>query len=376
MCEPGTIVHRITCAIRRDRNHGITRLLPELGIPSVLIENGRTVRRRRYARFFRLLGYTERLDNSPVDLYQFSVVPAMSETVIQRLADALHLNRPGHGTVYVQECKTFLDIADEHVAPPADTRHRLPGLLQNLSVITCIMSMNGSGEELAKLALELGTGVPIVSLGLGTGLRDRLGLLRITVPAEKEVVRLLVPALDAEGLMRMLIEKGHLNRPGKGFIYCSPVLRGFLDTALWVGPQQHAATMGQVVAAIDELEKSTAWRRRFPELNPDARFQLQLKRDDVTMTCQEEVAGQYVEAAIQAGAGAATNAHLQRVTFDNTAGGARERYTFVVPRSITGQVLDALRRTCDKTDAPLDCLEVHPVDFSFSYRTESSRLFH
>jgi len=346
-------------------------LLPELGIQSVLIENGRTVRRRRHARLFGLPGYTERLDNSPVDLYQFSVAPVISETVIRRLADALHLNRPGRGTVYVQECKALLNIADAHIAPPDDTRHRLPGLLQNLSVITCIMSMSGSGEELAKLALELGTGVPVVSLGLGAGLRERLGLLRITVPAEKEVVRLLVPALDAEGLMRMLIEKGHLNRPGKGFIYCNPVLCGLLDTALLVGPQQHAATMEQVVAAIDELEKNTAWRRRFHELDHDAKFQLQPHHDEITIICKEEAAGQYVETALQAGATAATNAHLQRVTFDKTAGGARERYTFIVHRSITEQVLGALRQTCDKAEVQLDCLEVQPVNFAFAYRTES-----
>ncbi len=371
MCDTSSIVHRITCATGRDRGHDLTKLLPELGIQSVLIENGRTVRRRRHARIFGIPGYSERLDNSPVDLYQFSVAPVISETVIRGLADALHLNRPGRGTVYVQECKAFLDIADKHIASSADTRHRLPGLLQNLSVITCIMSMYGSGEELAKLALGLGTGVPIVSLGLGTGLRDRLGLLRITVPAEKEVVRLLVPALDTEGLMQMLIEKGHLDRPGKGFIYCNPVHCGLLDTALLVGPQQHAATMEQVVAAIDELETNTAWRRRFHELDSDGKFQLQVQHDEITMICREEEAGQYVEAAMQAGATAATSAHLQRVTFGKTTGSACERYTFVVRRSITEQVLDALGQTCNKTEVQLDCLEVQPANFAFAYHAKS-----
>jgi len=335
------------------------------------MENGRAVRRRRQARLFGLSGYTERLENSPVDLYQFSVPASISESVIQQLADALHLNRPGRGTVYVQECKTFLTITDEHVASLPDTGDHLLGLLHNLSVITCIMSTNGSGEELAKLALELGTGVPIVSLGLGAGLRERLGLLRITVPAEKEVVRLLVPALDAEGVMRMLIEKGHLNRPGKGFIYCSPVRCGFLDTALLVGQQQHAATMAQVVAAIDELEKNTAWRRRFHELDSRAKFQLLAQHDEITIVCREEVSGQYVEAAMKAGATAATTAHMQRVTFDKTTGGARERYTFIVNRSISGHVLDALRQTCVKAEVQLDCLEVQPVNFAFAYRAES-----
>lgn len=368
MHDTSTPVHRITCAIKRDRNHDLAKLLPKFGIQSVLIKSGRSVRHRRYARLFGLPGYTERLDDSPVDLYQFRIAPELSEAAIRGLADTLHLNLPGRGTIYAQACQTFMDIPNVRVDSLDSTDHRLPGVLKNLSVITCIMSMSGSGEELAKLALELGTGVPIISFGLGVGLRDRLGLLRITVPAEKEVVRLLVPACDGEGLMRLLIEKGHLNRPGKGFIYCSEVLYGLLDTAISVGPQKHAATMEQVVAAIDALEANTAWRRRFPELELGARFNLQLKHDEITIVCREEVAEQYVEAAMGAGAGAATNTHLQRVAFDNTEGGARECYTFVVRHSITERVLEALRQASNKTDVKLECLEVQPVEFSFAYR--------
>ena len=147
MCDTGTTVHRITCAIRRDKNYDLTQLLSESGIQSLLIENGRIVRRRRYARLFGLMGYTERLEDSPVDVYQFNVAPAISETTLRGLVDTLQLNRPGHGTVYVQACKTFLDSAGS--SPPTDTGHHMPGLLQDLSVITCVMSMSGSGEELA-----------------------------------------------------------------------------------------------------------------------------------------------------------------------------------------------------------------------------------
>lgn len=149
------------------------------------------------------------------------------------------------------------------------------------------------------------------------------------------------------------------------------MLCGLLDTALLVGPQQHAATMEQVVAAIDELEKNTAWRRRFHELDPDTKFHLQPQHDEIMIICREEAAGQYVEAALQAGATAATNSHLQRVTFDKTTGGARERYTFVVHRSITTQVLDALRQIHDDPEAQLDCLEVQPINFAFAYRAKS-----
>lgn len=376
MCDSGTNIHRITCAVRRDRSREITELLSAAGVHSMLRENGRNVRRRRRARPFGLPGYTERLDNSPIERYQFNVAPDVSETLISRLADILQLNLPGHGTIYAQEVREFITIPNETIFPASGAGQRVSGLLNDLAVITCIMSMSGSGEHLARLALELGTGVPTITLGSGTGLRDRLGLLRIAVPAEKELVRLLVPGLDAEGLMRMLIEKGHLNRPGKGFIYCTPVLCGLLDTSLVIGPQEHAATMEQVVAAIDELEQSTAWRRRFPKLDPDTAFQLEPRCDEITLVCLEEATETYVRAAVQAGAGAATKSHLHRVALDERSGGVRERCTIIVRNSITDRVVDALKRVHENNDTPLECLEVQPVGFSFSYSTEPSRRFH
>lgn len=369
MYDSSNIVHRITGVIRRDYSHQATELLEELGLQSVLLENGRSVRRRRYARPFGLPGYSERLENSPLDLYQFSVKAENSEIIMRCLASALQLDLPGHGAIYAQKCQAFVDVPDDINIAKLDEQQRLPWLLRDLAMITCVMSMHNSGEELAKLALELGTGVPMVTLGSGSGLRNRLGLLRITVPAEKELVRLLVPALDAEGLMRLLIEKGHLNRPGKGFIYCIPVVSGLLDTSLLVGPQQHAATMEQVVAAIDEMKKNTAWRRRFPALDPDAGFQLQPKCDEITMICQEEAAAKYVNAAMQAGARAATNADLHRVSFGKTASGACERCTLVVRQTLTEKVLNALLEAQKNTTMQLESLEVQPVKLSFTYRS-------
>jgi hypothetical protein len=68
-------------------------------------------------------------------------------------------------------------------AQPAGTRRRFP-LLGDLSGIGCILP-RGLGDPIARIALELGTCVPAITFGIGTGLRDRLGLLRIAIPAER-----------------------------------------------------------------------------------------------------------------------------------------------------------------------------------------------
>ncbi|NLE56389.1 MAG: hypothetical protein GX617_15740 [Lentisphaerae bacterium] len=375
MSEQLQTIHRVTCAIRRERNHGAMEQLGNIGLRSVFVESGRCVRRRRRGRPFGLPGFSERLEDSPIDVIHFSVPPELSEPVVQRLASALQINQPGHGTIFTQECRSFFQNPLTAAAPIVDQDDYPPGLLRDLALITCITSISGTGEELARVALELGTGVPVVTLGAGTGLRDRLGLLRITVPAEKEVIRLLVPAWDAEGLMRMLIEKGRLNRPGRGFIYCSPVAAGILDTSLLVGPQQHAATIEQVVAAIDRLEKSTAWRRRFPVLDPDSGFSLQSRSEKITLICQEEFAGKYADVAIAAGAGAATSARLQQISLGDAPGGACERCTFVVRSAQSKDILNALTAAQDDIGVTLESLDVEPVDFSFSYRAEASRFF-
>ncbi len=369
MYEAGIPAHRITCAVRQQMSVKTTELLSDLAIPSVLVESGRSVRRRRCPRRFGLAGHIDRLDDSPIELFQFNVAPSASQAAMGQLAAALEINLPGRGTIYAQEIKEYIDLPKEITSRDL-IGEKMPGLLQDLALLTCIMSMSGSGEELAKLALELGTGVPMVTLGIGTGMRDRLGLLRITVPPQKELVHLLVPELDAEGIMRLLIEKGRLNRPGKGFIYSSSVLRGLLDTSLQIGPQEHTASIEQMIAAIDDLKANTAWRRRFSELNSDIGLRLQEFCDEITLVCPEEQSGSYVEAALQAGAGGATIARVRKLTMgDELSVAPRERCIIIVPRKRTRQVLETIKKTHETSTTKLEYLQVHSVPISFSHRT-------
>lgn len=374
MNDTGASAHRITCAVRPQMSNKANELLSDLAVSPVLVESGRSVRRRRMPRRFGLGGYSDRIDDSPIEIFQFSLAPSVSRAVMRKLAAALEINQPGRGTVYVQEIREFVDMS-AGLAPSRSEQeidNDSPGLLEDLAVITCIMSMSGSGEELAKLALELGTGVPMVTHGIGTGMRDRLGLLRITVPPQKELVHLLVPELDAEGLIRLLIEKGRLNRPGRGFVYCGPVLRGLLDTSLQIGPQEHTASIEQIIAAIDDLKAHTAWRRRFPDLREDSGFELRKRCDEITLVCQEEQSGDYVEAALRAGAGGATVARLKRIIMKGKSSTIpRERCTIVVTHSRTAQVLDALKRTHETSSAQLESLQVHSVPISFSHNSHN-----
>ncbi len=371
MSSSGNTIHRITCAVREGMTGRVAELLNELSIPEVLIENARSVRRRRRGRWFGFSGgYVEHLEDAPIELFQFSVLPEASQGVMEKLVQELAISHPGRGTVFVQEANEFIarpsnPVAESVAAPPSGKL----GFLQDLALITCITSMQGSGQELARLALELGAGVPIVTLGSASGVRDRLGLLRITVPPRKELVHLLVPELDVEGVLRLLVEKGRLNRPGKGFVYSSSVLRGLLDTSMQLGPQESSASIEQMIAAIDELKANTAWRRRIADPQDSIGLELQKKCVEISLVCPEEGSSNYVEAALQAGAEGATITKVrQRMIGQKNAALPCERAVIIVPRQISGQVVDALMTADQNGSSQLRSLQTHDAPMSFSHR--------
>jgi hypothetical protein len=374
MPESPKRLHRITCVVHQHMHAQAVDLLSSIGSGPILIESGRSVRRERRRRPLKLPGLLLRLGDSPINLYQFNVQIADSEAVVQRLMHELELDQPGRGTIYAQEVSEYCDgaalslaAADRELSADQGSVARSL-LLRELALITCILSTGGSGEELAASALELGTGVPMVTIGSGTGMRDRLGLLRITVPPEKELVHLLVPALDAEGIMRLLIEEGRLNRPGKGFLYCSPVMYGRLDTSLQIGFQEHPASIEQIIAAIDELKTNTAWRRRFPGLDADASFLIRHGGCEITFVCPDERAGDYIDAAMKAGAGGATVARIRQLKIGDFLGGARERCILTIPEAAAETVVESLLQFDTSQKEPLTFLHSQPAPHHFSYQ--------
>ncbi len=374
---------RITCMVHHRLDSLVQECLAELGGCSALVEPGRSVRQLRRPRRFGLPGKTMCLENQPVEVYRITVERDRTRTVMETLIANVRLDQPGRGTLYSQDLmefrradgksESFCDETQERSqsvpheeaeTEPSPIAGQPSGLLHDLSMITCILSMAGSGAHLASVALELGTCVPVVTLGVGTGLRDRLGLLRITVPQEKEIVHLLVPSHDAEGIVRILIEEGNLNQPGRGFVYQAPVSLGLIDTRLRIGPQEHAASIEQIIAAIDGLKNGTAWRKRFVSMEGDEtddKLRLLSDNREITILCTEGRAESLVATALDAGAGGATTSRVRRLAASQIDEGsaARERSTISVPASICPTVVAALlEQVPDADDGQADCVQV------------------
>ena len=368
---------RITCHVHHSISARITSRLGRHHPGTIYVDSARSVRRINRRRRFGLPGISARLEDAPTDKIQFLVEPEHAESVVQDLIHVGELDLPGHGSVYAQQILLYGDPQTEtqvHDIGRSMTDGKTgtgPDLLQDLMLISCILSLPDSSRTIAALALDLGTSVPVVTFGAGTGLRDKLGLLRITVPAQKEIVQLIVPRHDTEGTIRLLIEQGRLNLPGRGFLYYTPISAGYLDTGLRVGPRDHAASIEQVIAAIDEIKGGTTWRRRFPTIDADSHdTSIAVARNNMELTvrCSEGSAGLLVDAALEEGARGATTSRARRLRENDTDGqsNAREVSVLTVPASISDSIVEAvLTRALETTDPSIQIETCHsPASFS------------
>lgn len=343
-------VARITLVIHHGLIQAALDLLKSIGVLSVMLETARTARLRVKSTLFDFIGLSDPIEDSPTDIVRVVVKPEDSEKVISYLIEKLDLRTAGRGAIYVQNLqelsnRTLPDIKLEN--------HSKVTLLHDLTLITGIQSQSGSGESISKVALKLGAGVPTVSLGKGTGIRDRLGLLRITISPEKELTYLLVPSFDANGLQNLLIEKGKLNRPGGGFMYQTPIKFGLADTQLRIGYQSQAASWEQVIAAIDEIKKDTSWRKRIFENEGEGSLphKTNYTHKEISFICPVEHSDDYIHAAMDNGAAGATMTIMRSISLkeeDSYEVNSFENAIMCVKKEEEGKIIEAILKTSEE----------------------------
>lgn len=91
-------------------------------------------------------------------------------------------------------------------------------------LITCIVQ-RGKAENAVRAAMLAGAPAATISFARGTGIRERLGLLKIAISPEKEVIEIVVTSDCADKVFDALVDAAKLRTPGMGFIYMTPVTR-------------------------------------------------------------------------------------------------------------------------------------------------------
>ena len=90
--------------------------------------------------------------------------------------------------------------------------------LTDVKLITCVLQ-NGLAEEVLEAAKNVGVQGATVSFARGTGIRDRMGLMGVTVDEQKEVIRIIVSEEQAPRVFDAMYLAGKLDTPGRGILY-------------------------------------------------------------------------------------------------------------------------------------------------------------
>ena len=126
--------------------------------------------------------------DEPVDVIQFLVSEDKEDAILKYLISEGQLMMSGRGSIYSEN----VEVPKAHNLCVVNQVQDVPAvdnvdMLEELSAVCCIVQ-RGQGQSIAQAALESGVGAPNVTFGVGTGVRDNMGLLRITIPANIELV--------------------------------------------------------------------------------------------------------------------------------------------------------------------------------------------
>ena len=341
-------VSRITCIVNQNASDKVAEYLKLIEVESY-VENGRIIREFTQPKVFGIPGKSVKLESTIVSVFRFTVERENARKVMESVITVSELNTPGKGSIFSQ------DLIEFSKEPPtlnteALTQHGPPiqevSFLTELSYVICVLSAHGAGEQLAKTALELGICVPLVTFGTGNDIRDQLGLIRVTISPEKEIVHLVMPRQDSNSIIRLLAEESKLDRPGRGYIYQTPVSMGHVDTRMKIGQQNYAASIDQIIAAIDTLKMGTNWRKRLDaeiQKNINSSF---LPKDncEISIISEEDRIDELREACINVGATGAVTSRLSAVRSDKKPDELTSliRSEISVPAEITEKVVDTL----------------------------------
>lgn len=364
---------KINAVVKKAKTKAILQDLSRLGVSNIHVAAGRTPALESPKGLMRIISGKDTLVSDPVDVISFFCNAGDEIQAMDTIVAKARLTVPGQGVVYSQQ----LDINDKHPlcswSDLAKTEKINVNYYDNLVGINCVVQ-RGHGDEIARVILDSGSGVPTMTYGTGTGVRDKLGLLRITIPAEKEVLTLITTTWDAPELLEKIIAVGKLDQPGKGFINTFPVKRGIINTKVTSSSTKYAADMEQIIATLDKIQGSMDWRKAATEDRQHRTRRVFFSGQDLHVICNDGCGVTLVKAAMEVGAAGATIEKLSLKTSDinNTKlSRAREICTMMVPDDKLSVIIDAMRDAGATDDKSQAIIFSNPAPQAFTYLKSS-----
>jgi len=363
-------ISRITVSIFKSLAKDLVKSLSNVGIQHLTELSGRSPVIQEAKGFVALLSGASGLADDPSELISFTIPSEAEDDMISFIIEKGQLNLPGRGSVYAEK----VDVTKGHDLCQVNQPINLGGpkhpTLREATGICCIVQ-RGQGNKVAQIILESGAGVPTITFGTGLGVRDKMGLLRITIPADKELVWVATSNFDADVVMNAMIEVAQLDQPGKGFIYTFPLSQAHLNMQVTRETGRSAASMEQVIAAIDEMKGGIEWRRRATAVDDSKRNYLK-GLVDFTLICDEGGGDDLVAAAMAAGAAGASISKMKQMAPDAGSSSAvisrsRESCYMIIGESAQEGILKALDEAGAFGDKYHGIAVSHPTHKAFTY---------
>ena len=98
-------------------------------------------------------------------------------------------------------------------------------VLTDAVLITCIVQ-RGAAEEAVQAARRAGAQGATIFYARGTGVRQKhLGVLGVTLSAEKEVIYIVAASDQADRIFEKIYVAAKLDTPGMGMLYMTPLVK-------------------------------------------------------------------------------------------------------------------------------------------------------
>ncbi|NCP09754.1 hypothetical protein GW860_12780 [bacterium] len=367
----------VTAFLDRGLSRGVMDALIEAGVSDFSRAAGRCIVREEKGGLLSLVPGRD-LTEDPIDIISFMAEAKSAPSMLTLIIETGGLATPGRGSVFCEEIRLLRShesFAPSDLKPPEEKEEKIeqiPLARTRMTGICCIVQ-NGQGNRVGRIALDTGVCVPSIHLGYGTGVRDKMGLLRIAIPAEKEIITFISRAHDADTVMELMIEAGKLDQPGKGFIFSFPLKQGLQNIKVSRGERQHAASIDQIVAAIDGMKGGSEWRERTNILTRNGIKKRSYLKGlaDMTLICDEGFSADLIKAAMSAGAGGATVSRFKQSAGSESEQGrraaSREMCSMAVSEASIPGIMEALEKAGAFSDECRGQVFVRPIEKAFTY---------
>lgn len=197
------------------------------------------------------------------EILHFLVPETEVDQLMEQIVMVGKLRLYGAGAIYALPCEELVCSEDFPLWMPGS--YSFESVSFDIKFKTGLFALvhitdRASASPIAQAALKAGAQGATITYVRGYGLRDRLGLLRITKSHDKELIVVVVEEYDRDAVFEAMASAGRVDQPGRGLIYQLPISKGLTNLAGVFRPSKHSASIQQMVRAIDELHGGADWR--------------------------------------------------------------------------------------------------------------------